>query len=107
MIDSTGHGNLLNNGHDYFFNNGPEYLDDMAASRAVFSLYQSYPDNTVQGAGCLVADDNGIPGKYWTIFQPAQVYQNPIAILSDIFGGGTNAGTIGTQSLIDYAGGAY
>ena len=106
VFDPSGHHGLIDSGYDNYYHNGPEYLDGMAASRAVLTRFQSYPENQVQGSGTLVAPVDG-PGKYFSLFQSPQVYQNPLSIAADILGGGTIAGTFGTQGLVDNSGGAY
>jgi hypothetical protein len=98
--DDTGHSDLIANGYDNFFHIGPNYLDDMDARRAVLAQFQSYPENEVEGMATLVCGGpGGMVGKMFSLFQPAQLVQNPMQILSDMLGGGEIAGTIRGQSL--------
>ena len=100
MGDITGHDDLISNGFDYQFTQGFQYLSDMDASRATPNLFQTYPDNNVQGLAQLMVQDDGVPGKYFSCFQPAQVVVDQSAILASMIWGGVNTGSLNFQPLI-------
>jgi len=99
------HFKALTSGFDPEYNIGPDYLDDMAASRAVFSLYQTYPKNIVEGAGQLVLGRDGAPGSFFAIFQPAQKVFTFNPIDAALQAGGVDHGTMAYQPLIDTSSG--
>lgn len=104
IIDPLGHVSLMRNGYDYSFNVGPEALhNDGEARRATFRQFQGYPANSVQGAGQLVRmEGSGIPnGTPWEVTQPTQVIQHHVPIVSDLRGGGFDAGQFTFQPLIN------
>lgn len=102
-MENLDHLGLIGAGFDYHFQKGPNYLDDMEARRAEFLAYQTYPANTVQGAGTLVKQHH-VPGAFFSVLQSAQVVQNPMAILADLLAGGTVSGTLQLQPLINSSG---
>lgn len=102
MLFDPGHDCLHESGFDYHFRDGPEYLHDMDGRRATLAQFQTFPGNTVEGMGTLVNGGVGfIPGSAWSLFQPAQVIQNQMSILSDMLGGGMDAGALALQPLLD------
>lgn len=94
------HSNLLQLGFNYLFGSGPDYLTEQKAQRATFDQFQTFPQNMVQGSGRLVAQ-SGVPGKYWSVFQPPQVDFQNNAIDAAILGSGEMHGIIALQPLID------
>ncbi|HET8705954.1 MAG TPA: hypothetical protein VFM46_06595 [Pseudomonadales bacterium] len=99
--DCTGHSHLIGNGMDYHFRHGQNYTGQRVAQRAIFAPYQTYPVNEVEGMASLVMGGPGFePGSYFRITQPPQVYQNQLAILADMLGGGIAAGNLALQPLV-------
>lgn len=70
------------------------------ARRATLQQFQGYPANEIEGRGTLVTQNGVTGGKYWNIVQPPQVYANHVPVPTDLYAGGTLAGTIGTQGLV-------
>jgi hypothetical protein len=70
------------------------------ARRATLAQFQTYPANSVEGAGQLVTQNGVTGGKYWQITQPPQVYANHTPVIADLLGTGQMAVGIGNAPLI-------
>lgn len=103
---TPGHGENMRDGWAYCFDDGPEYLHDMEGQRATFKKYQSYPGNSVEGAGVLVMGqfdpETGtmLYGSAFNEEQPAQLIQIYTPIDADLIGGGTEYNGFAMQPLI-------
>lgn len=87
-------------GWNYHFRARPAVNAQASARRATFEQFQTLPANMVQGSGTLTAP-NGIPGKYFSVTQPPQVYANHVAVVASLFAGGVRAGGLYGQPLAD------
>ena len=76
----------------------PNFQD--TARRATLQQFQTYPANSVEGAGQLVTQNGVTGGKYWQITQPPQLFANNAPVIADLYGGGMDAAGIGTSPLI-------
>lgn len=102
MFDSTGHLNLMGDGFDYNWTPHQPANIQRNAQRASLNQFQTYPANQVEGRATLVEGAPGFyPGKFWRVTQPPQHYQNQVAIMSDLLGGGLQAGNLVNQPLIE------
>ena len=72
---------------DYYFNELSQPLAQQNAQRAGFSLFQTYPQNSVQGWGVLTAHNSG------SITQPPQLHVSHTQNMESITGSGVQAGT--------------
>ncbi len=90
--------NTIKKGFQYAFAQNRQLRDD-SVPRAGFVQFQTYPENHVQGGGQLVG--GVVPGNVWRVTQHPQVIQNLTPVPSSALAGGTLAGTVVMQPLID------